>query len=151
MLPFTIFFNEKTAKSCSLPTATDFTATAKACPVGNSLMPTALSSKEDRIISLYEDSHANCWIGTQTGVGVLLPDGNGFTLNDLIVGDQNLSQCYVKDILEDPNHNIWLATINYGLIRLTGDFCLDAAHHLQKLLLRKAKHFNQQCALPSSR
>ena len=78
--------------------------------------------KEDRIISLYEDSHANCWIGTQTGVGVLLPDGNGFTLNDLIVEDQNLSQCYVKDILEDPNHNIWLATINYGLIRLTGNF-----------------------------
>jgi signal transduction histidine kinase/ligand-binding sensor domain-containing protein/DNA-binding response OmpR family regulator len=78
--------------------------------------------KENRIISLYEDSRANCWIGTQTGVGVLFPDGSGFTFNELIVGEKNLSRCYVKDIIEDQNHDIWLATINYGLIRLSGNF-----------------------------
>jgi signal transduction histidine kinase/ligand-binding sensor domain-containing protein/DNA-binding response OmpR family regulator len=84
--------------------------------------------KEDRVIALYEDSRNNCWIGTQNGVGVRLADGSGYTLNDLIVDGKDLSRCYVKDIVEDENHHIWLATINYGLIRLSGDF--QTGHHI---------------------
>jgi signal transduction histidine kinase/ligand-binding sensor domain-containing protein/CheY-like chemotaxis protein len=78
--------------------------------------------KEDRVISLYEDSRSNCWIGTQTGLGIMLPNDKGFTFNNLTSNGEDISQCYVKDIVEDQKNNIWVATINRGLIRFSGNF-----------------------------
>lgn len=73
------------------------------------------------ITALYEDKRGNCWVGTRMGFGVQRADNTGHVFRELIVDGMNLEWAYVRDITEDSEGNIWLATANNGIIRVKGD------------------------------
>ncbi|MDR0745163.1 MAG: response regulator [Mediterranea sp.] len=75
----------------------------------------------DIVTALYEDRYGNCWVGTRTGLGVKRSDGVGYLFRNMIAGDTDLTSAYIRDILEDTNGDIWLASTNLGLIRISGD------------------------------
>ncbi len=73
------------------------------------------------ITSLYEDREDNCWVGTRTGLGVMRADGSGYLFKKMIINGENLENLYIRDIAEDAQGNIWLATANQGVIHIQGD------------------------------
>ncbi|WP_321332565.1 two-component regulator propeller domain-containing protein [uncultured Bacteroides sp.] len=73
------------------------------------------------VTSLYEDRKGNCWVGTRNGLGVKRADGSGYLFERMMVDGKNLDMCYVRDITEDKEGHIWLATANYGIICVSGD------------------------------
>lgn len=98
------------------------------------------------VYSLYEDKEGNCWVGTHGGLGVSMKDGNSYCFNE-ITFDDNLSTkwIYVRDIIEDIDNSIWLATSNFGVIHITGNIhqpsTLKFEHHSfhnQKLITNSA-------------
>ncbi len=77
--------------------------------------------RENRIRSLYIDRKQNLWIGTQTGLGVRLRDGNGITFDHITVEGRELANATMLQIMEDGEGRLWIATINHGLISVEGD------------------------------
>lgn len=77
--------------------------------------------KHHIVTALYEDRYGNCWVGTRTGLGVKRSDGSGYLFERMTAGDVDLSSAYIRDMLEDTNGDIWLASTNLGLIRISGD------------------------------
>lgn len=74
------------------------------------------------VMALCEDSRGNCWVGCRGGVGVGLGDGSYRRLDVLPFSDGTSSAWYfVKDILEDVDGSIWVATSNCGIIHVSGD------------------------------
>ncbi|NDV84645.1 two-component regulator propeller domain-containing protein [Bacteroides sp. 51] len=73
------------------------------------------------VTALYEDQQGNCWVGTRTGLGVKRADGVGHLFKNMREGETDLSSAYIRDIMEDTNGDIWLASTNLGLIRISGD------------------------------
>ena len=73
------------------------------------------------ITALYEDSKGNCWIGTRQGLSVKRADGTGYLFREIKIEGGILSSFYIRKITEDKDHNIWIATNNNGIIRISGD------------------------------
>lgn len=73
------------------------------------------------VTSLLEDSYGNCWVGTRSGLGVKRSDGSGHLFTNVYAGETGLNWIYVRDIIEDTNGDIWLATTNYGIVRIAGN------------------------------
>ena len=59
-------------------------------------------------------------VGLSSGVGLALSDSKGRMLKMSEEG-RDFSSCDVHDFLEDHLHQIWIATENDGIIRLSGD------------------------------
>lgn len=76
---------------------------------------------DNRIRSLYTDQQHNCWIGTQSGLGVRFDDGNGVKFEEIIVDDVHLESVSMIDIVQDQTGRMWVATINHGIIALDGN------------------------------
>jgi signal transduction histidine kinase/ligand-binding sensor domain-containing protein/AraC-like DNA-binding protein len=73
------------------------------------------------VYTFLEDSKNNFWVGMRSDVGILLPDDRFIPLNELLAPDQSqIKPSYVFDIVEDKNDNIWVATNNNGIFRITG-------------------------------
>jgi len=66
------------------------------------------------IYALYEDTHGNCWTGTRRGVGIKCADGRELVIHEL---DKSL----IRAIREDIAGNIWCASDNKGIWRISGD------------------------------
>lgn len=73
------------------------------------------------VTALMEDRKGNCWVGTRLGLGVQLADEKGHLFRDMIIEGTNFEFCYVRDMIEDTNGKIWIATFNHGIICITGD------------------------------
>ena len=74
------------------------------------------------IFSLYEDRRANCWVGTRHGVGVSFADGTSAIIHELKTQDnEQISNFSVRNIIEDNDGSIWLATQHYATIQIVGD------------------------------
>lgn len=72
------------------------------------------------ITTIYEDSQQRLWIGTRKGLNFLDRSKNIFYQIPLENADENsLSQQNIRDIAEDQNGNILVATWGSGLIILT--------------------------------
>ncbi|KAA6340074.1 Sensor histidine kinase TodS [termite gut metagenome] len=95
--------------------------------------------KNPCVSSLYEDSRGNCWVGTRYGVGVKRADGKGYIFGSMMVENDNLEWCYVRDITEDADGNIWLATNNWGIIRISGDIYYPDALQYANYSLKNGK------------
>lgn len=87
------------------------------------LMPDNCPFISSSIISaLYEDREGNCWVGTRTGLGISFADGSHYLFGAINFADSiSAGSYFVRDITQDADGSFWLATGNYGLIRLTGD------------------------------
>jgi len=76
------------------------------------------------VSALYEDKEENCWVGTRGALGVRFADGSSYCFRDFHFEKDNvtLNWYYIRDIIEDTNGTLWLATSNYGLIHLQGNY-----------------------------
>ncbi len=82
------------------------------------------SSASDRCITaLFEDSRKNCWIGSMGGLCVLFSDGRTYHFGRMSFGDGKgyLDWYNVKDIEEDSDGSVWIATANKGIIHIKGN------------------------------
>ena len=76
----------------------------------------------DCVTALYEDSRGNCWAGCRGGMGVRLADGRCYKFDQLVFENGGESYWYyVRDIIEDQDGSIWVATSNCGIIHMVGD------------------------------
>ncbi|MCH4181716.1 MAG: response regulator [Prevotella sp.] len=75
---------------------------------------------DDYVKALYESSDKVLWIGENKGVSIVYPDNKGF---HLIPDRRNacFSQCDVRNITEDNRKNIWIATDNEGIFKVSGN------------------------------
>lgn len=74
------------------------------------------------ISALYEDSRKNCWVGCRGGMGVSLADGGYYKFGVLPFENGGVADWYhIKDIIEDNDGSIWIATANCGIIHVTGN------------------------------
>lgn len=74
------------------------------------------------IYSLLEDERGNLWIGTRAGLCMLDPAGKMRTIDMLIPNEKHAwAQVPIFKIIEDKNHDIWIATPNNGIWRITFD------------------------------
>ncbi len=74
------------------------------------------------VSALYEDEYGNCWVGTRGSLGVSLADGKSFLFGPMTFADNTrLDWFYVRDIITDSENSTWIATSNYGVIRIQGD------------------------------
>lgn len=81
----------------------------------------AVSYLRDNFVNtLFEDKSHVMWIGQRTGLSIVYPDNTGtaLTLRD---AKYDFSSCDVHHITQDKAGNIWLATDNEGIIRISGD------------------------------
>lgn len=77
---------------------------------------------ENNVLSLYHSQNGAIWIGQFSGLSVALRDmSKGYIVNFMREGGKNLSHCSIVNISEDKVGNIWLATEDEGIIRVTGD------------------------------
>jgi signal transduction histidine kinase/ligand-binding sensor domain-containing protein/DNA-binding response OmpR family regulator len=72
------------------------------------------------VSSLFESRDKIIWIGTRSGISIVYPNDQGKNL-DLHEGTTDFSKCDVRNITEDSQGNIWLATDNEGIIRISGN------------------------------
>lgn len=74
------------------------------------------------VTALHEDRRQNCWVGCRGGMGVCLADGSGYKLGILSFEDGGMTDWFhVKDMAEDKDGTLWVATANCGIIRIRGD------------------------------
>lgn len=94
------------------------------------------------VSSLYEDAQGNCWVGTRGGLGVSMSGNKSYRFGVMDFGNgQSSDWLYVRDIIQDSDRSIWVATANYGIIHITGDiqkpgtlkYC-NYSFHNQKLI-----------------
>ena len=90
--------------------------------------------------SLLEDRNQILWIGTE-GKGLYAYHPK-FMMQ--LSGDQGLSDNWVKEIAEDPNGNIWCATVS-GISKISYEF--DG----ETLLINRIKDFSKTKGLPDDR
>ena len=93
------------------------------------------------VLALCKDKKGRTWVGTYTdGIG-LIDAGGSFHPFSLGIGNQ----AGIFDIQEDPQGNVWFATMGKGLL-LMFIFCLTA----QNMMAQRGKLFNSDNQLSSN-
>ena len=72
------------------------------------------------VTALHQDKYKVMWIGQRSGISIVYPDNKGVKLNIKYDGN-SLSDCEVLSISSDSRGNIWIATENEGIIRISGN------------------------------
>ena len=76
----------------------------------------------DIVTALYEDSKSKAlWIGQRKGISVLMPDGKGYYINAKNDSVDMTGYFMVNNITADHNGNIWVASANRGIVRISGN------------------------------
>ncbi len=76
--------------------------------------------KEDFVNTLFESKGKMLWIGQRSGLSLLSPSNHGEALA-MKEGSDDFSTCDIRGISQDRMGNIWLATDNEGIIRISGN------------------------------
>lgn len=72
--------------------------------------------REDWVFSLYEDSKGNLWAGTWFGPALYDRENDRF---DTYFFDDKKTMIRIRDIVEDNDKNIWIATEDNGLYKVS--------------------------------
>ncbi|MEM9023371.1 MAG: two-component regulator propeller domain-containing protein, partial [Bacteroidota bacterium] len=68
-----------------------------------------------KVKAIFEDCDGLLWFGTEGG-GIVRYDGTRFTqYRGSRIGDQGLSDSWVRGIEQDRNDNLWVATAGRGI------------------------------------
>lgn len=77
---------------------------------------------KDNVNSLMEAKRDSVlWIGQRQGVSYLLPNGEGYHVDIKNETNNRTDYCIVNNIIEDNHGNIWVASANKGVIRISGN------------------------------
>lgn len=75
---------------------------------------------DDFVNTLFESGEGTLWVGQRRGLSIVTSSGKGTTVS-MKEGQRDFSRCDIHGITEDRRGNIWLATNNEGIIRVTGN------------------------------
>lgn len=89
---------------------------------------------KDNVMTLYEDPRSNTlWIGQRKGVSILLANGEGRYL-DIKTDSADITGYFmVNNITSDHNGNIWVASANRGIVRITGNLHDPKSIHAKRV------------------
>ena len=76
--------------------------------------------KEDFVNTTFESRDKTMWIGHRNGLSTI-DANNHSSIITLKEGKQDYSNCDIRHISQDKEGNIWLATDNEGIIRVSGN------------------------------
>lgn len=76
--------------------------------------------KEDYVNTLFEAKDKTIWIGQRNGLSIVYPNNKGVILS-MRQGNSDFSTCDIRGISQDQAGDIWLATDNEGIIRVSGN------------------------------
>lgn len=77
---------------------------------------------KDNVTSLYEDKKSKVlWIGQRKGISFILPDGHGQHLDVKNDSIDITGYFMVNSITGDHNGNVWVASANRGIVRISGN------------------------------
>lgn len=76
--------------------------------------------KDNYINTLFESKDKTMWIGQRGGLSIVYPNNKGVFLQ-MSEGNSDFSKADVRHIYQDKRGNIWLATDNDGIIRISGN------------------------------
>lgn len=76
--------------------------------------------RENFINTVFESRDKAMWIGSRSGMSIVYPDNQGcyLTMKD---EKMDFSNCDIRHINQDKKGNIWVATDNEGVIRISGN------------------------------
>lgn len=76
--------------------------------------------REGSVNDFFRQRDGTIWIAQNDGMAVVFPDGKGRLLKMGEAG-RDFSNCDVQTIREDHQHQLWIATENAGILRVSGD------------------------------
>ena len=76
--------------------------------------------QDNFINTFFESRDKIMWIGQRNGLSIVTPDNKGKQIT-MKEGKKNFSSCDIRHISQDKKGNIWLATDNEGIIRISGN------------------------------
>ncbi len=77
--------------------------------------------KENYVNTIFESRDHLMWIGQRSGLSIVYPNDKGIILKNMKDGDDDFTLCDIRHISQDKQGNIWLATDNEGIIRISGN------------------------------
>ncbi len=77
--------------------------------------------KDNFVNTIFESHNHLMWIGQRNGLSVVFPNDKGLIIKNMKDGDCDFTLCDIRHISEDKEGNIWLATDNEGIIRISGN------------------------------
>lgn len=75
---------------------------------------------DNYINTLMLSNEGAMWIGQITGLSIAYADRRGATIK-LIADGNDISHCDVRGLFEDSQNNIWVATEDKGIVRISGN------------------------------
>lgn len=76
--------------------------------------------QDNFVNTLFKSRDKVMWIGQRNGLSIIAPDNQGHRIT-MKEGKKNFSSCDIRHISQDKKGNIWLATDNEGIIRISGN------------------------------
>ena len=76
--------------------------------------------QDNFVNTLFESKDKVMWIGQRNGLSIVTPNNQGHRIT-MKEGKKNLTSCDIRHISQDKQGNIWLATDNEGIIRISGN------------------------------
>lgn len=76
--------------------------------------------REDFVNTFFESGDKTLWIGQRNGLSIVTPDNQSHLIT-MKEGKKDLTSCDIRHISQDKKGNIWLATDNEGIIRISGN------------------------------
>ena len=76
--------------------------------------------REDFVNTFFESGDKTLWIGQRNGLSIVTPDNQSHLIT-MKEGKKDLTSCDIRQISQDKKGNIWLATDNEGIIRISGN------------------------------
>ena len=76
--------------------------------------------QDNFVNTIFESRDKIIWIGQRNGLSIVYSNNQGISIT-MKEGKKDLSSCDIRHISQDKKGNIWLATDNKGIIRISGN------------------------------